>query len=207
MATNNPIQHLSSNDKNLGLIIDSIPLPEYKNTHDIFEDLVSCILDMRIHYAGSTAAFRYKLIKHLIDNEPITPETIWNLTPYLISKLKLSRQKDESLKILATKWHDENMDQINWKLLSAEEVFNRLNGIKGIGKWTVQMVLLFTMERPDIFPVKDYQLRKSMCEVYGLSDDNRLSERMQTISKKWSPHRSLAVRYLWKWREVGKNRR
>ena len=199
MSQRGIIEHLEK-DSILRDVLDVTPFPEYINTGDLFEDLASCILDMRIHYAGSNAAFRYKRLKGMIDGEPITPDLILDMPPVIEAALKLSRQKKESLELLAKRWLEE-WHAVDWSNMSDEEVSELLQTVKGIGKWSIQMILMFTLERPDLFPNGDYQLRKAMCEVYSLDEDDKaLSDQLEEIASGWAPYRSVAVRYLWKWR-------
>ncbi len=186
-------------------IIDSIEFPSYPNTHDVFEDLCSCILDMRIHYAGSNAAFRYKRLKKLMQGAAITPDFVLTNDPDYWGPLKLSRQKAESLKLWAEYWMEHGLDQVDWDAISNEEVHDLLEPVKGVSRWTVLMILLFTLERPDEFPETDYQLKKAVCEVYGFEEDKKLPERMQELGDRWRPNRSLAVRCLWRWRQPVKS--
>ena len=196
-----PLDYLCSKDEVLEGVIIRTGLPGFENTRDVFEDLVSCILDMRIHYAPTAPAFRYPLLKRLIGGRKITPQIVEDLSTKVLSELKLSHQKDETLKAWATKWRKERLDKVDWYALTDGEVFDHLNGIKGVGKWSKQMILLFTLERPDIFPESDYQLSKAMCDAYCLKEDKRLRTQMKEISNQWVPFRSLAVRCLWRWRE------
>ena len=124
----------------------------------------------------------------------------------ILASLKLSHQKAGSLKDWSKKWTSENLDQLEWKTLSDEEVFEKLNGIKGVGLWSMQMILMFTLERHDVFPISDYQMKKAICDVYGIEEDKNINDKMLQLSDKWIPHRSIAVRYLWRYRELKKKR-
>ena len=186
----------------LARIIHRIPEPLYANTHNVFEDLASCVLDMRIHYAGSKAAFRYKRFKRLMNDAPLAPDSLGTMPREVLTELKLSRQKHETLELLGAFWRAERLDEVEWTGLTDAEVLDRLAGVKGIGEWTVQMILIFTLERPDILPMTDYQFRKAMCELYHLPEDKQLTPRIAELAEAWSPYRSLAVRYLWRWREA-----
>ena len=177
-------EELRKSDLILRAVIDSVDFPEYSNTHDVFEDLCSCILDMRIHYAGSNAAFRYKRLKKLIRGASISLEFVLGKDPDYWGPLKLSRQKTESLELWAEYWLEHEPDSLDWAAMSDEEVYGLLGPIKGVSLWTVQMILLFTLERPDELPVNDYQLKKAVCEVYGYEEDKNLPKRIEAIGEK-----------------------
>jgi DNA-3-methyladenine glycosylase II len=77
-----------------------------------------------------------------------------------------------------------------------------LTRIKGVGKWTVEMILIFTLKRPDVFSAGDLGIQQAMKKLYALNEEGRdLIRRMETIAAPWSPDRSLACRYLWKWKD------
>lgn len=196
------LEQLKNRDHSLVPLLDSTGFPHYKNTHDVFEDVCSCILDMRIHYTPTGPAFRYPRLKKLLNGGSITPELILDFPDEILLPLKLSHQKLESLKICAKKWVEESLGQLNWVRLSDEEVLSYLQGIKGVGDWTKQMILMFTLKRSDIFPKGDYQLTKAMCEYYGLEEKKGIQEELEQIASNWTPYRSVVVRCFWKWRRA-----
>lgn len=89
--------------------------------------------------------------------------------------------------------------------LADEEVITLLTRIKGVGRWTAEMILIFSLGREDIFPIDDLGVRTAMIELYKIeeSDRKKLNERLDKIAGKWSPYRSYAARYLWMWKDGG----
>lgn len=87
--------------------------------------------------------------------------------------------------------------------MSNEEVIELLTQIKGVGKWTVEMILMFTLGREDVFAVDDLGIQQSIAKLYKLdsSDKKLMKEKMLVISAKWSPYRTYACRYLWGWKD------
>jgi DNA-3-methyladenine glycosylase II len=87
--------------------------------------------------------------------------------------------------------------------MSNEEIIDLLTQIKGVGKWTVEMLLMFTLGREDIFSVDDYGIQVAMKNIYKLDDSNKkaLRENMLKISKKWAPYRTYACLHLWHWKD------
>ncbi len=87
--------------------------------------------------------------------------------------------------------------------MSNEEIISLLTQIKGIGKWTVEMILMFTLGREDVFAVDDLGLQQAITKLYKLdaSDKKLMKEKMLSISAKWSPYRTYACRYLWSWKD------
>ena len=98
---------------------------------------------------------------------------------------------------------DENItDDLLYKM-SNEEVIKYLTQIKGVGQWTVEMILMFTLGREDIFAVDDLGIQQAICKLYKIdaSDKKGMKEKMLRVSKKWSPYRTYACRYLWSWKD------
>ena len=85
--------------------------------------------------------------------------------------------------------------------MTDEEVVQYLLPIKGVGRWTVEMLLMFVLDRPDVFPVDDLVIRQKMVRAYELPETGRpLYRRLQEIATAWKPYRTLACRYLWRWK-------
>lgn len=84
-----------------------------------------------------------------------------------------------------------------------EELIGYLSKIKGVGRWTVEMILMFTLGREDIFAVDDLGIQQAICKLYRIdaTDKKAMKERMLKIAAKWSPYRTYACRYLWGWKD------
>ena len=83
------------------------------------------------------------------------------------------------------------------------EVIKYLTQIKGVGQWTVEMILMFTLGREDVFAVDDLGIQQAICKLYKVDAEDKklMKEKMLSISKKWSPYRTYACRYLWGWKD------
>lgn len=82
--------------------------------------------------------------------------------------------------------------------LSDQEIIDYLTQIKGVGKWTVQMILMFPMDRPNVFPVDDYGIQTKMKQWYGIElEKKELRAKLFEVSEKWKPYQTLACKYLW----------
>ena len=88
--------------------------------------------------------------------------------------------------------------------MSNEEVIKYLTQIKGVGQWTVEMILMFTLGREDVFAVDDLGIQQAICKLYKIDaeDKKAMKEKMLNVSKKWSPYRTYACRYLWGWKDA-----
>ena len=110
----------------------------------------------------------------------------------------LSNQKANYFYNIAEYFDSPGNKRIAWKKLSDQTIIERLTSIKGVGEWTVQMILMFTLDRPDVFPVKDLGIQLSMKQFYGIKGEKKkLCEKMEKIAQSWSPYRTMACRYLW----------
>lgn len=93
-------------------------------------------------------------------------------------------------------------DAVLYKM-SNEDAIKYLTQIKGVGQWTVEMILMFTLGREDVFAVDDLGIQQAMCKLYPIDATNKkiMKEKMLAASKKWSPYRTYACRYLWGWKD------
>lgn len=89
--------------------------------------------------------------------------------------------------------------------MNDDEVRTTLGQIKGVGTWTIDMLLIFTLERPNVFPVDDFKLKQTMISLYNLQDKS-LKKQMLDISSQWGNQKSLAVLYIWAYRQLNKNK-
>jgi DNA-3-methyladenine glycosylase II len=88
--------------------------------------------------------------------------------------------------------------QLDWDEMSDEEILTFLTQIKGVGRWTVEMILIFTLRRPDIFPLDDYGIQQAIKRAYNVDYQGKeLKFFMQKTAENWKPYRSYATRYLW----------
>jgi DNA-3-methyladenine glycosylase II len=87
--------------------------------------------------------------------------------------------------------------------MNEEELIAFLTQIKGVGRWTVEMILMFTLGKEDVFPVDDLGIQQAICKLYNIdaTDKKAMKEKMLLASKKWSPYRTYACRYLWGWKD------
>lgn len=85
--------------------------------------------------------------------------------------------------------------------MSNEKVIDLLTQIKGVGKWTVEMILMFTLAREDVFALDDLGLNQSVCRLYKIKETDKklLRKKIEKISLKWKPYRTYASMYLWRW--------
>jgi DNA-3-methyladenine glycosylase II len=160
-----------------------------------FQSLVFSILGQQIS-GKAAASIRARLIEHL-KPEQISPQTIARLTPATLRTLGVSPQKSGYLLDLAERVlsRELRLDQIS--RMPDDEVIEALVQVKGIGVWTAQMFLIFSLGRPDVFPHDDLGVRSAIRNLYGL-DDLPTKEVSHKIATPWRPYASVASWYCWR---------
>jgi DNA-3-methyladenine glycosylase II len=191
-----PVKYLSEADPQLAGVIKTVGKYSIKIRTNAFQSLVESIIYQQL--AGSAANIIYtRFIKHYNNVFPKPMQIISTSDIELKSKIGLSSNKVRYLKDLSTKVEQ---GKINLELLSTmsdEEVIAELTLVKGIGRWTAEMFLIFCLERPDILPVTDLGIRKAVHKLYSLPELPKPAE-LLAISQPWRPHRTVASWYLWK---------
>ena len=129
--------------------------------------------------------------------DALTSDALLRTTDDILRGIGLSRQKIAYLKDLAAKVQDGTLPLAALPMHSDAEVIRQLTQVKGIGRWTAEMFLIFALGRPDVFPVDDLGIRKAIQHVYGYK---RLPApvTMQRHARKWIPYRTIATWYLWR---------
>jgi DNA-3-methyladenine glycosylase II len=164
-----------------------------------FQEAVESIIYQQL--AGSAARVIYsRLIKYYNNDNsrPFLPEHILS-TPNSVfrSSIGLSNKKIEYIKDLSAKVIERKLDVSTLHKLPDEEIIAQLIQVKGIGRWTAEMFLIFCLGRLDILPVTDLGIRKAMQKTYSLSELPKPAE-MLSIAQPWKPYRTVATWYLWK---------
>ena len=191
-----PVKYLSKADPQLAGVIKTVGKYSIKIRTNAFQSLVESIIYQQL--AGSAANIIYtRFINHYNNVLPKPMQIISTSDIELKSKIGLSSNKVQYLKDLSTKVEQ---GKINLELLSTmsdEEVIAELTLVKGIGRWTAEMFLIFCLGRPDILPDTDLGIRKAVLKLYSLPELPKPAE-LLAISQPWRPHRTVASWYLWK---------
>lgn len=158
---------------------------------DYFEALSSSIISQQISVKAAASIFgRFKGVTKL------QPEIVANLSNEQVKTIGLSGQKTKYLRDLAEHFVRDSAVFNHLDSLSDDEVIAELTRVKGIGVWTAQMFLLFTLHRPDVFAPDDRGLQLAIEKLYGLSAGRAELEKF--AEEKWAPYRSTASLYLWR---------
>ena len=189
------VQYLCKVDSNLEKIIKIVGKYSINIRNDPFQSLVESIIYQQL--AGKAANAIYNRFINYYNNKQITPTLILNSPNDNLKKVGLSNKKINYLKDLALHVYDGRINLEELPKMNDEEIINKLVNVKGIGRWTSEMFLIFSLGRQDILPVTDLGVRKAIQKVYSLSELPKPNIMME-IAKPWRPYRSIATWYLWK---------
>lgn len=193
--------YLAARDPVLGEVIARIRLkplrratdPGHQGAAGHFRTLVTSIVGQQISLAAAESIMRR--IEEGFGGSP-SPEQLVEATPEALRDLGLSRAKAAYLQDLAARVLDGRLDLAHVASLPDDEVLRELVAVKGIGPWTAEMFLMFSLRRPDVFSFGDVGLVNAMARLYRLRKPVSRA-RLARISARWKPYRTLAARYLW----------
>jgi 3-methyladenine DNA glycosylase/8-oxoguanine DNA glycosylase len=208
-------EHLSRVDRRLARIIASHGpcTMQIETTQNIFEALLESIIYQQLN--GKVAAIivgrvkalfpentrRIRTRRGLVEGFP-TPEQILSASEETLRSAGLSRAKMLAIRDLAAKTLDGTVPTLKQaKRMSDQELIDRLVSVRGIGRWTVEMLLLFRLARPDVLPVDDYGVRIGFAKMQKLTALPKPKD-LAAYGERWSPHRSVAAWYMWRAAEM-----
>ena len=183
---------LAASDTDLTAIIDAHGYPPMWNRPNTFETLIHIILEQQVSLASALAALN-KLREKL---GQITPEGLLRLTDEELKACYFSRQKTIYARHLAQALQSGEMDLQALEKLPDHEVRARLTTLKGIGDWTVDVYLIFVLQRADIFPLGDLAAVNALKRLKKIPKDTS-REQLLTMIGNWQPHRTIATMLLW----------
>jgi DNA-3-methyladenine glycosylase II len=183
---------LAASDTDLTAIINAHGYPPMWNRPNTFETLVHIILEQQVSLASALAALN-KLRERL---GQITPEGLLRLTDEELKACYFSRQKTTYARHLAQALQSGELDLQALEKLPDHEVRARLTTLKGIGDWTVDVYLIFVLQRADIFPLGDLAAVNALKRLKKIPKDTS-REQLVTMIGTWQPHRTIATMLLW----------
>jgi DNA-3-methyladenine glycosylase II len=194
------IAHLSK-DKKLKKIIElqePFALIKRKNVY-----LHLCTSIMSQQLSTKVADVFHRRFLALYNSKNPTTEQIAATAFETLKGIGLSNAKANYVLNVCRFFMEEKITDAMLYKMNNEEVIKYLTQIKGVGQWTVEMILMFTLGREDVFAVDDLGIQQAICKLYKVdaTDKKAMKEKMLTVSKKWSPYRTYACRYLWGWKD------
>lgn len=151
------------------------------------------------------AAVIERRLSELLPAGASTPESILSLPERKLRSIGLSAAKSSYLHNVARYFSELSLTDATFRSMEDESVIELLTGIKGVGRWTAEMTLLFSLGRKDVFSTGDYGIQQAMATAYRLpvTDKKRLIASMSELAKNWAPYRSYACLHLWRYRDLG----
>jgi DNA-3-methyladenine glycosylase II len=181
------------------------PSLEFDLYHFLLESIVSQQLSVKV------ADIIFARFIDLFVNRYPTAKTLIGMDDEILRNVGLSYRKASYLKNVAEFSLKKSMDFEYLQQKTDDEIIEYLTEIKGVGKWTVQMILMFPMDRPNVFPVDDLGIQTNMKAIYGLVSDKKipnsltkkeLKSALEKIAEQWQPHRTLASKFIWNWSQT-----
>ncbi len=190
---------LRERDRRLAGWMDRVGPVGLRRQRQRFNSLCCSIISQQL--AGKAARTIYRRFSELFDDGRPRPDALLALSDSALRGCGLSRMKVRFLRSLATEFDSGALRNARLGALSDDEVIRRLTRIDGIGVWTAEMFLIFSLGRPDVFSIGDLGLRTGVQRVERRDLDNK---QIVSVARRWSPYRTVASLYLWKiahWKE------
>lgn len=185
-------------DARLGAFVHSHGPIKHRRRHagDAFQSLAEAIVFQQL--SGKAADTILKRFVALFPNTNFpTPDDVLRIRTQMLRAAGLSGRKAGYLKDLADKFKDGTVNPKLFKDMSDAEIIAHVVRVKGIGEWTAQMFLMFTLHRPDVLPTGDLGIQKGFQRLFRLRTKPSAA-RMEKLARPWAGHRTLACMYLWR---------
>lgn len=188
-------KHLSQADPVMRKLISCFgPIGFSPHQKDLFAEIVDSIISQQL--SGKVARVIYSRLEALFPGKKVDPKFTLIIEDYKIREVGTSWAKVKYIKDLAQKTLDGTLSLKSLTKMSDKEVAEHLIQVNGIGPWTAQMILMFSLGRPDVLPLNDLGIQKAFFKEYGVRMGNL--KKMIKIAENWRPYRTIACKYLWK---------
>jgi len=186
----NEMNHLRKKDKKLGEIIDRFGVINCEINPDLFSSLVKSVVGQQISAKAAETVNR-----RLYELSKMNAERLYELPKEEIKACGMSMIKAGYIKNIAEASALKSVDFDSLPLKTDDEIIKELTAIKGVGIWTVEMLLIFSLMRPNVVSYGDLAIRRGMMNLYGLKELPK--EKFERYKKRYSPYGSIASLYLW----------
>lgn len=195
------IQHLQQDKKIATILGDTVH--ELKLHKNIPLRLMASIMSQQLSTKVAKVIF-HRFLDLYKGKEP-KPQQVLDTPFETLRGIGLSNAKVSYVQNVAQFFIDHKITDKKLLQMDNESIIELLTSIKGVGKWTVEMLLMFTLGREDVFAVDDLGIQQAMCKLYKISanDKKKMKARMLKLSAAWSPYRTYACLHLWKWKDGG----
>jgi DNA-3-methyladenine glycosylase II len=189
------MSHLSRADPVMRKLVEDQGRIDFEPRGMVFRSLVRSILSQQLN--GNAASMIISRVNRLFLPGRITPEKLARVRPAGLRRAGVSPQKVTYLKDLASRVVDGRLDLRSLDEKRDEHVIEALDEVRGVGRWTAQMVLIFSLGRPDVLPVDDYGIKIAIKSVYGLGQLPK-PRQIEEMAHPWHPYSTVASLYLWR---------
>jgi DNA-3-methyladenine glycosylase II len=197
------MQHLThlSKDKKLFKIIAAQKPIKISKRNNVHLHLCNSIMSQQLSTKVANV-FQQRFLQ-IYNGKTPSPEQVVRTPFEMLRGIGLSNAKANYIQNVCAFFVSEKITDRYLHKMSDEELVTYLTQIKGVGKWTVEMLMMFTFGREDVFAKNDLGIQQAMCALYKIDGSNKKSmqDKMFTVAKKWSPYRTYACRYLWQWKD------
>lgn len=192
-------QYLLARDRKLLPVISSVTYPVFHRNRDVYGALLHSIVAQQL--SVKAAATIHARLLGLFPGNIAQPELLVRMPLAKIRGAGLSKQKAGYLKAIAKISRNNGLAYEKLSKKSDAELISYLTQIHGVGQWTVEMLLMFTFNRKDVFSVGDVGIQNAMRRLYGLEAQGKeFKQKLLIIAEKWQPYRTIVCRYLWSWK-------
>ena len=192
--------HLAKDEK-LRPLVEQITPRVITHKTNVCLSLCSSILSQQLSTKVAEVIFR-RFLELFPGGEP-GPEQILAVAPETLRAIGLSNAKVSYVQNVARYFLEHTITDASFAEKTNEEIIELLSPIKGVGRWTIEMLLMFTLGREDVFAVDDLGIKQGMVKIYGLdeTDKKALRNKMLEISGAWAPYRTFACLYIWDYKD------
>lgn len=187
------LNHLCKADPALAKVIKAIPTPDYELFPDLFTALVRNILAQQI--SGKAFATVWERAQHSWGS--IIPKNIVSLNEEQLCSVGISSRKADYVRSAALAFADGTVDPQTLAQMEDEEVISCLCALKGVGRWTAEMLLMFSLGRRNVLSFGDFGIRRGLCRIHNLAEEDLTKERFEHYRRLYSPCGTVASLYLW----------
>lgn len=193
-------KHLSQ-DPRLKPLIEKIEAPQFTPGRDVYFDLLESIVSQQLSVKVADVIFG-RFVNLFSDKKPL-PELVVACPFEQLRSVGLSNQKASYIQNTAQFFIEKDLKNTDWSSQTETEILQTLTQIKGVGKWTVEMIMMFSLGKPDVFPIDDLGIQQAMIKLYQIEETGKsLRTKMLEIAEPWRPYRTTASRYLWRWKDL-----
>lgn len=190
--------YLTQRDRVLAKLIPQFGQARLQTRGDAFSTLARSIVGQQISVKAAQAVWD-RFVRHLgvCEQDPLKPNTVLAQDVHALRTCGLSARKAEYLLDLARHFQEQRVHLDQWQAMGDESIIDELVAIRGIGRWTAEMFLIFHLMRPNVLPLDDVGLLKGISRCYFSGEPVSRAEARE-LGECWAPYRSVATWYLWR---------